>query len=610
MLTLLLLSGCATYGQRMQQMVDDVKIGNYSNAEQTLVDTIQPDSKEALLYHLERGSLQRLQGQFDASNQSLVEAERIASALETESVSQHLLALLSNPRFLDYKGERYERILIHYVKALNYLSLAQQAEHNPQQDALTELDNAGIEVRQLQLRLNRLRDEADSEDANDDSLTATLVKVYDALRASSIDQQALRYRSDAWMNYLAGVRYEIAGDWDDARISYQKAAEGYEKHFTAKLELAPQMAEQAWLDTLRMMRTDGDSNQRWKTLGKQHLSHLSAQLLDERTQPITKDEAQILVIEHKGLLPAREELNINVRSNDDLSSFTFQPYAIFEDRDGLDWFHALYADSGALGVIGAYSNARYSNVAPLGFTKNIFLGPLWRTIEDLGISAALANGMRVTVPYYRPHQTLPTSTLEVDNQTRPLWLASSPARLAIQELMLTSSDYLQWALVRATAKAVAAHQAAQLAGDDQGALALLGTIAGQLSESAETRSWLLLPAEIRIRRLRLSAGEHQLTLRSSFPNGVREHHGKFDLTPRALRLWLLDSPGSNKPIHQPTNKPTKAAASEASNTTAHRTSNTLTNSPNSGHTLSAKTTPTTSCAHTKGCSYNETTPIL
>jgi hypothetical protein len=182
------------------------------------------------------------------------------------------------------------------------------------------------------------------------------------------------------------------------------------------------------------------------------------------------------------------------------------------------------------------------------FTKTILLGPAWKQIEDLGLDKAIGTSLRVTVPYYRPPALLGESTLVVNTpgqaRSLPLVKAASPAQLAIQERLLKSSSDIQQALARSALKAVSA-QALGNSVDSQGVMSFIGKLAAQLSEAAETRSWILLPSDIRIRRLTLPAGDNELTLTSTLEPGVVDtHQTRMTLQPGQIALWQVRSLGN------------------------------------------------------------------
>ena len=65
---------------------------------------------------------------------------------------------------------------------------------------------------------------------------------------------------------------------------------------------------------------------------------------------------------------------------------------------------------------------------------------------------------------------------------------------------------------RALARAVAKHKMAKEAGQRNGLAGLIVNIAGVLTERADTRSWLTLPGEIQIARIRAPAASYSVRI--------------------------------------------------------------------------------------------------
>ncbi|MCL7963815.1 MAG: hypothetical protein M8858_00190, partial [marine benthic group bacterium] len=147
------------------------------------------DAGDDLLRELHRAALLHYDGQYEASNRLLQEAEREIEDRHTKSVSRAALSVLTNDRVLAYNPPSFERIMLHYYGALNYL-------------ALGERDEAAVEARRLSTRLARGTDEerTDSDE---------------------------RFRRT--MHYLAGMVFEAVGEWNSAEVAYRNAWEGWDR---------------------------------------------------------------------------------------------------------------------------------------------------------------------------------------------------------------------------------------------------------------------------------------------------------------------------------------------------------------------------------------------
>lgn len=536
----LFMSGCATYGSGVQKALDQAQAGDYESAEASLEKVLKPEGKDRLLYFLELASVKSLAGDYQASNELLEKAERIAEDLETQSLTQSLKVMMSNPTKGDYKGADFERMLINYYKALNYFGLAQQDVGREQK--LRALDGAAVESRRLIMRLNDLETRRGKYEVKDDEQAtfAKLVNVFSKLLMGNlVDLKSLRYRDDAMAHYLTGVSFEQQRRYDDARISYQKAAEAYERGYAEQYHLGSEMTAQAWFDTIRLMQKSRMPRARWQRLAQQKLTTAQRNELEQWN---SKDKAQIIVLEHKGLIPQREEMNLVLTLSQDLHAFQLHPLFELDNEDGLAWFYMLYADKGIAGVVSSFMVAKHYGLLTYGLTKTIPLGPLWHEASRIGLLDAMDPALRVAVPYYRPVEPLPTSELWVNQQRSTMIKSSNPALIAIQEQMVNSGSDIYQGFARAALKAVLAQQAGNAVGGDYGSLlSIAAKVAFQFTEAADTRNWLMLPQEVQIRRVLVDSGEQQLMLNSHFKNRSKEHQTTVNLEAGDIYLWQVNS---------------------------------------------------------------------
>jgi len=153
-LSLFLLSGCATYKQDIDAGLSLAKQGEWQAAEEKLKDALN-NPQDKLLYYMEIGALAHNQGDFERSNALLEQAERLSDTFFPDAFSNRSWALLTNPRQSNYRGSGMERVYISYLKSLNYLALAEQAQSRDQQQQLK--DAALVEVRRIAIKLNEIQ---------------------------------------------------------------------------------------------------------------------------------------------------------------------------------------------------------------------------------------------------------------------------------------------------------------------------------------------------------------------------------------------------------------------------------------------------------------------
>ncbi len=185
-LALLCLSlGCSPYS--MEEVRLDFEQGDFDAA---LIELDADGKGEAKLpYLFERGLVTHYGDQFDESNRTFEVAEITSDDLYTKSVSREAISLVTSDNLRPYAGSQYERLLIHYYRAFNYVYL------NMPDDALVECRKAS----------NLLQFYADADEN------------YEFVGA-------------AFIAYLSGILYEWAGDWNDAFIAYRWAERAYKQY--------------------------------------------------------------------------------------------------------------------------------------------------------------------------------------------------------------------------------------------------------------------------------------------------------------------------------------------------------------------------------------------
>ena len=516
---ILAVAGCATYGEGNRAALERMSVGDNKGAIAVVEKNLNPVGDDRLLYHMELGLLRDLNGEYDSSNRNLSQAERIAEDLFTTSVSGAALAALTNPRNAPYGGADYERVFVQYYRAINYLMLAAA---DPAK-RVENLENARVEARKVDILLGEIANAKGNYKDVADKKAQTFTKLLDmfnkVFQGSTVDKDWVVYREDAFVRYLAGLAYEQNRDWDDARISYQKAAELLEQGYARQYGLGPAFTEQAWFDTLRMMRAASYSAGEVRELAAKKLSAARRAELDRTS----RDQAQIVVIAEVGMVPRRGEMSLHLTQYAPTRQWILRPVVTGtreEQNAKWNWFYAMYADKGILGFVGKIQDAMNGRLGTLN-EKTVGLGPLWRTAESLKVPQAIGNiGVRVTIPYFDARDIAPNygaSSVTVDGDAAlPMLDAESVAQLALQELLLDASDELNKAMGRELLKSVLAEQTAQQAGGSNDTnkmlFSLVGKIATAATSAAETRGWITLPHMIRVQRVAVSPGAHRVRI--------------------------------------------------------------------------------------------------
>jgi uncharacterized protein len=190
-LLVLALQSCASYHKSMGSYYKQLQAENYEEAKRSIVNNnLIKKNRNSLLYNLEMGKLLRLQKDYVNSNKYLNVADAIVES-NFKSVGDVVVSNIANPMLEYYKGEDYEKFMVHYYKALNYAMLG-----------LTE--DAVVEARRITLTNNA--------------------------QYNKFVQKDKRYSQDAFALNLQGMIYEMAGDINNAFIAYRNAMELYKKN--------------------------------------------------------------------------------------------------------------------------------------------------------------------------------------------------------------------------------------------------------------------------------------------------------------------------------------------------------------------------------------------
>ena len=256
---LVLFESCLTYYQRNLIFHEQFAIGNYSKANELLdKNTYIQKARNKLLYLFDKGVTLMMMGDYEESNKILEEAYIFIDDFQ-RNLGREALSLVTNEMMRDYGGEDFERVFIHYYKALNYIMLDQ-------------LDEALVEVRRINIKLNEITDKYKSEN---------------------------KYKRDAFANVLMGLIYEAAGDENNAFIAYRNAYEIYEEDYSEFFGFgAP---EQLKKDLIRTAAKNGFYDSQGFYEAKFKITY----------NEIEKPEREMVIFWHNGLGPVKDEWSIN-----------------------------------------------------------------------------------------------------------------------------------------------------------------------------------------------------------------------------------------------------------------------------------------------------------
>ena len=412
-LALLFALGCAAgYSGMMRGSLSKLKDGDYDGA---LAKLEKPSgSTNKLLYRLERGLIFHYQGEYVASNEQFDAAERLIDKLYTRSLSRELASLFTNDAIRPYTGEEYERVLIHYYRALNY-------------NHLGESEDAMVECRKANLRLADFAAQAEYE---------------------------LSYKNDAFVQYMTGLFFEAAGEWNDAYVSYKDAEKGYRAY---RADFGTPVPPALKHDLVRVATLLGFEE--------------DVDAIVERYPDVGTGDGgaslggTIVVFVESGLIAEKRQQEINLPILE--SDRGDDSWAV--SRRAVDRYH--------------YPRRRYARV------------DYW---------------LKVALPEYRPRSS-PVRSVRLrrgDGELFPAVLMEDLDAIATKSF----SEKEGTILTRTVARALIKYVAAEKAEDENEFLGFLVNLLGLATEAADTRSWLSLPAKIYMARIEQSPGTTDLVV--------------------------------------------------------------------------------------------------
>ncbi len=305
LLLLIAFQSCSTYNSKTADIESDLFNGDFNQAIASIdQNKFLLKDRNRLLYLLEKGKVEHLNGNYENSNALLEEAYIIIEDRMTKtSAGQAISAKFTNPMAEPYKGEDFEKVTIHYYKALNYFQLGMPNE-------------ALVEAKRINIKLYELNEKY-RENKN-------------------------KYSEDAFSQILQGILYESTGDINNAFIAYRNAEEIYDRNGGQYFGVnTPEQLKKDLLRTAKQMgfREDYETYRKKfnypadtppaplkKSKGK---SKKPAPQQEEPKEPEITGEA--IVFWENGLGPAKDQIVITASGTDGFFYGTYYDGATMEE---------------------------------------------------------------------------------------------------------------------------------------------------------------------------------------------------------------------------------------------------------------------------------------
>lgn len=233
--------------------------GDIEKAQSVLASNKKAEhSKTRFLYLANRGTVDHLLGNYEASNKWLEEAYVFGEDYRKNYLN-FAASYFLNPNLIVYPGEDHEHLMLLYYKSLNFLKMG-------------DYDAALVECRRMNQRLYELADKYTSEN---------------------------KYQKDAFIQNLMGIIYDASGDYNNAFIAYRNSLNIYENEFSEMFDLnTPNQLKEDLLRTAALAGFGSELDMYEKEFGIKYT-------------PKESTGGDLIFLWHNGLAPVKEEWSLN-----------------------------------------------------------------------------------------------------------------------------------------------------------------------------------------------------------------------------------------------------------------------------------------------------------
>lgn len=508
----------------------------------------QYGKSNSVLFYLDRAVALHDAGRYTESDQALDLAERRMDELYTKSFSKAAGQFFVHDATQDYLGEPYERALLYVYRALNHLFLGQK-------------DEAAVEARKVSFFLNELREKSEIELSYRDDAFAHLLSamILDDVGEGDNARLSLGWAQQAYAAYAQTFQTPIPAKLlqglllrdPEAEANARMEAEASALRETAEVR-SPDISSEVTQPPLT--KDDGTASTDPSSSGdlvgndavimraEAAFSRLDGNPESESTSPLGESGVAETLDENQ---PVTDQILSEAPSTSAALDWATVPLSLPSATPSSSPSPQHAKDEGELvlfhynGLIPHKVETRFQiagNEAVI--YVNQYPGEVeGERVNEAGIAAISQNSIVVALPKMEqtPFQVQSSWVQCLDGscqvETTLVENIDAIAHRTMQERLdairarSIARAAIKFAITHAAAITtdVAMRQSEQTAGYAAlaGALvSIIGSAASSATEQADTRGWLTAPAQIRMARLRLPAGSHDLRVVFVTANGT------------------------------------------------------------------------------------------
>jgi len=195
---MLVFISCSTVSYDKEMKIPEEKFykGEYLEAARLLLPNVNKGGKDELLFLMECGLMLHTAGDYKTSNEVMLKAGKLAEIIPI-SISQQVGSFLTNETNNNYRGEDFEKVLVHVYTGINFLML-------------DNYDDARVEFMKVNNELSKIKSE----------------------------NGEAKYKQNLMAKYLTAIAFEISGEKNNDMSDIEYAYVEYKQVYDLNPELA------------------------------------------------------------------------------------------------------------------------------------------------------------------------------------------------------------------------------------------------------------------------------------------------------------------------------------------------------------------------------------